>query len=45
MQFKKATTEELKSKLTALQYEVTQHEATENHSITNIIRSLDLVFM
>ena len=29
MQFKKATTEELKSKLTALQYEVTQHEATE----------------
>ena len=29
MQFKRATTEELKSKLTALQYEVTQHEATE----------------
>ena len=29
MLFKRATTEELKNKLTALQYEVTQHEATE----------------
>jgi len=29
IQFKRATTEELKNKLTALQYEVTQHEATE----------------